>query len=106
MPDHISPASLWTSVIIMLVILKHKSSKPHYFQVEVKAIPIDKKELGDCDHSRKMRRVSQPDPLSFGGYPPPPLHHPYEPTTREKMCFHAITVMKVSQFKVIYLAIF
>lgn len=43
-----------------------------------------------------MRRVSQPDPLIFGGYPPPPLHHPYEATIRDKMCFHSITVMKVS----------
>lgn len=63
--------------------------------MEVKAIPIDKKELGECDPGRKMRRVSQPDPLTFGGYPPPPLHHPYEATVREKMCFHSITVMKV-----------
>lgn len=62
----------------------------------MKAIPIDKKELGECDPGRKIRRVSQPDPLIFGGFPPPPLHHPYEATVREKMCFHSITVMKVS----------
>ncbi|KAF7271207.1 hypothetical protein GWI33_015889 [Rhynchophorus ferrugineus] len=66
-------------------------------KVEVKAIPIDKKELGDCDGGRKMRRVSQPDPLTFGGLPPPPLHHSYEPTIRDKMRFHAITVMKPFQ---------
>ncbi|CAH0546546.1 unnamed protein product [Brassicogethes aeneus] len=65
-------------------------------KVDVKATPIDKMELGD-DSGRKMRRVSQPDPLTFGGLPPPPLHHPYEPTIKEKMCFHSITVMKPYQ---------
>ncbi|KAK4876736.1 hypothetical protein RN001_009242 [Aquatica leii] len=66
-------------------------------KVEVKAIPIDKKELGDHDFGRKMRRVSLPDPLTFGGLPPPPLHYPYEQTIRDKMCFHSITVMKAYQ---------
>lgn len=42
-----------------------------------------------------MRRVSQADPLTFGGLPPPPLHHPYEHTIKDKMCFHSITAMKV-----------
>ncbi|XP_060534839.1 E3 ubiquitin-protein ligase MYCBP2 isoform X2 [Cylas formicarius] len=65
-------------------------------KVDVKALPIDKKELGDSE-ARKMRRVSQPDPLTFGGLPPPPLHHAYESTVRDKMCFHAITVMKPYQ---------
>lgn len=63
-------------------------------KVEVKAMPIDKKELGQCDGGRKMRKVTQPDPLSFGGVPPPPLQHPYESTIRDKMCFHSITIMK------------
>ncbi|KAF5304151.1 hypothetical protein FQA39_LY01936 [Lamprigera yunnana] len=66
-------------------------------KVEVKAIPIDKKELGDYDFGRKMRRVSLPDPLTFGGLPPPPLHYIYEQTIRDKMCFHSITVMKAYQ---------
>ncbi|KAB0796834.1 hypothetical protein PPYR_10895 [Photinus pyralis] len=66
-------------------------------KVEVKAIPIDKKELGDHDFGRKIRRVSLPDPLTFGGFPPPPLHHAYEQTVRDKMCFHSITVMKAYQ---------
>jgi len=44
-----------------------------------------------------MRRVSQPDPMTFGGLPPPPLHHSYEPTVREKMRFNSITVMKPFQ---------
>ncbi|ERL91717.1 hypothetical protein D910_09044 [Dendroctonus ponderosae] len=63
-------------------------------KVEVKAIPIDKKELGDCDAGRKIRRVSQPDHAALGGVPPPPLHQTYEPTIRDKMRFHSITVMK------------
>lgn len=67
-----------------------------YLQVEVKAVPIDKKELGECDPGRKMRRLSQPDPLTFGGHPAPMLHHSYEPTIRDKMCFHSITIMKVN----------
>lgn len=62
----------------------------------MKALPIDKKELGDNDAGRKMRRVSQPEPLTFGGLPPPSLHHQYEPTIRDKMYFHSITVMKVT----------
>ncbi|CAH1132864.1 unnamed protein product [Ceutorhynchus assimilis] len=66
-------------------------------KVHVKAIPIDKKELGNCDAGRKIRRVSEPDPLVFGGLPPPPLHHCYEPTIRDKMRFHSITVMKPYQ---------
>lgn len=64
--------------------------------MEVKAIPIDKTDLGD-DGGRKMRRVSQPDPMTFGGLPPPPLQHSYEPTVREKMRFNSITVMKPFQ---------
>ncbi|KAG5884570.1 hypothetical protein JTB14_006595 [Gonioctena quinquepunctata] len=66
-------------------------------KVEVKAIPIDKKDIGECDAGRKMRRVSQPDLMTFGGLPPPPLYHPYEPTVKDKMCFHSITVMKPFQ---------
>ncbi|KAK9891456.1 hypothetical protein WA026_014689 [Henosepilachna vigintioctopunctata] len=63
-------------------------------KVDIKAIPIDKNELGDA--VRKMRRVSQPDTLTFGGQPTPSLQFPYEPTVRDKMYFHSITVMKVS----------
>nr|XP_022909947.1 E3 ubiquitin-protein ligase MYCBP2 isoform X2 [Onthophagus taurus] len=69
----------------------------NHVTVEAKAIPIDKKDLGDSDAARKMRRVSQPDPLAFGGLPVPTLTHPYEPTIRDKMCFHAITAMKPYQ---------
>ncbi|XP_043522651.1 E3 ubiquitin-protein ligase highwire-like [Frieseomelitta varia] len=60
-------------------------------KVEVKAVPIDKKDLGDAD------RVSQLDPMTFGGHPQPPLDVPYEVTINNKTCFYAITVMKAYQ---------
>ncbi|XP_044762914.1 E3 ubiquitin-protein ligase MYCBP2 [Coccinella septempunctata] len=66
-------------------------------KVDIKAIPIDKNELGDGDAGRKLRRVSQPDAMTFGGLPPPPVEYPYEPTVRDKMYFHSITVMKPYQ---------
>lgn len=66
------------------------------FQIEVKAVPIDKKEVGDTDYGLKMRRVSQPDELTFGGHPLPSLDTPYEVTVKDKMCYYAITIMKVS----------
>lgn len=64
-------------------------------QIEVKAVPIDKKEIGDSDQGRKMRRVSQPDALTFGGHAHPSLDTPYEVTVKDKMCYYAITIMKV-----------
>ncbi|KAG8257789.1 hypothetical protein J6590_041863 [Homalodisca vitripennis] len=63
-----------------------------YLKIEVKAVPIDKKEAGD---SRKVRRVSQPDELTFGGHAQPSLDTPYEATVRDQMCYNAITMMKV-----------
>ncbi|XP_063236464.1 E3 ubiquitin-protein ligase MYCBP2 isoform X2 [Bacillus rossius redtenbacheri] len=63
-------------------------------KIEVKALPIDKKELGDSDQSRKMRRVSEPDALTFGGHAHPSLDIPYEVTIKDKMCYYAITIMK------------
>lgn len=59
--------------------------------MEVKAVPIEKKDLGDSE------RVSQPDPLTFGGHPQPPLDVPYEVTINNKTCFYAITIMKAYQ---------
>ncbi|KAF6200677.1 hypothetical protein GE061_005120 [Apolygus lucorum] len=59
-------------------------------RIEVKAVPIDKKDIGD----RKLRRVSQPDELTFGGHIPPCLDIPYEVTIKDKMCYCAITIMK------------
>lgn len=61
------------------------------FQVEVKAVPIEKKDLGDSE------RVFQPEPLTFGGHPQPPLDVPYEVTINNKTCFYAITIMKAYQ---------
>ncbi|PNF26998.1 hypothetical protein B7P43_G12703, partial [Cryptotermes secundus] len=63
-------------------------------KIEVKAVPIDKKEIGDSDQGRKMRRVSQPDALTFGGHAHPSLETPYEVTVKDKMCYYAITIMK------------
>lgn len=66
-------------------------------QIEVKAVPIDKTDITDSDQSRKIRRVSQPDPMTFGGHPQPSLDVPYEVTINNKMCFYAITIMKAYQ---------
>jgi len=71
-------------------------------QIEVKAVPIDKKEIGDSDQGRKMRRVSQPDALTFGGHAQPSLDTPYEVTVKDKMCYYAITIMKVCLSGLIY----
>lgn len=67
------------------------------FQIEVKAVPTDKKDISDLDQGRKIRRVSQSDPLTFGGHPQPILDVPYEVTVNNKMCFYAITIMKAYQ---------
>ncbi|RLU26230.1 hypothetical protein DMN91_000023 [Ooceraea biroi] len=66
-------------------------------KIEVKAVPIDKTDITDSDQSRKIRRVSQPDPMTFGGHPQPSLDVPYEVTINNKMCFYAITIMKAYQ---------
>lgn len=60
-------------------------------------MPIDKTDITDSDQSRKIRRVSQPDPMTFGGHPQPSLDVPYEVTINNKMCFYAITIMKAYQ---------
>ncbi|XP_073976386.1 MYC binding protein highwire isoform X3 [Rhodnius prolixus] len=62
-------------------------------RIEVKAVPIDKKEIG-YDVSRKMRRISQPDEQTFGGHALPCLDTPYEVTVKDKMCYYAISIMK------------
>ncbi|XP_011315230.1 E3 ubiquitin-protein ligase MYCBP2 isoform X2 [Fopius arisanus] len=66
-------------------------------KVEVKAVPTDKKDISEADQGRKIRRVSQPDPMTFGGHPQPVLDVPYEVTVNNKMCFFAITIMKAYQ---------
>ena len=71
--------------------------KPYIFQVEAKAVPIDKSDLSEPHQGKKIRRISQPDPMTFGGHPQPTLDVPYEVTVLDdpyKVSFHAITVMK------------
>lgn len=65
--------------------------------MEVKAVPIDKKVLTNAEQGRKIRRISQPDPMTFGGHPQPSLDVPYEVTVNNKTCFYAITIMKAYQ---------
>ncbi|XP_043461333.1 E3 ubiquitin-protein ligase MYCBP2 isoform X1 [Leptopilina heterotoma] len=66
-------------------------------KVELKAVPIDKKDISDSDQGIKIRRVSKTDPMTFGGHPQPSLDVPYEVTVSNKMCFYAITIMKAYQ---------
>ncbi|XP_015122961.1 E3 ubiquitin-protein ligase MYCBP2 isoform X2 [Diachasma alloeum] len=66
-------------------------------KIEVKAVPTDKNDISEADQGRKIRRVSQPDPMTFGGHPQPSLDVPYEVTVNNKMCFYAITIMKAYQ---------
>lgn len=63
----------------------------------MKAVPIDKKVLTNAEQGRKIRRISQPDPMTFGGHPQPSLDVPYEVTVNNKTCFYAITIMKAYQ---------
>ena len=60
-------------------------------------MPIDKR---DVSVSRKMKQISQSDfqkadELIFGGHAEPSLGTPYEVTVEDKMCYYAITIMKV-----------
>ncbi|KAG1690691.1 E3 ubiquitin-protein ligase MYCBP2 [Nymphon striatum] len=55
-------------------------------KVQVKAIPIEKKDGSD----EKKSKVNSP---GFG-IPPPNLSIPYQPSFKEKMCYYAISVMK------------
>ena len=59
-------------------------------------MPIDNRDLSDTE-GKKIQKVSQPDPLTFGGHPQPTLETPYEMTVLDepyKVKFHAITIMK------------
>lgn len=78
-------------------VIRNMSRCKSSLQIEVKAVPIDKTDITDSDQSRKIRRVSQPDPMTFGGHPQPSLDIPYEVTINNKMCFYAITIMKAYQ---------
>ena len=67
-------------------------------KVEVKAIPIDQ-ELNTSSNSgsagsAKMKKMTQPDLMTFGGQPTPNLDTKYEVTVKDKMFYHAITVSK------------
>lgn len=60
-------------------------------------MPIDKRELVEAEQGKKIRRLSQPNPMTFGGHPQPSLEAPYEVTVLDdpyKITFHAITIMK------------
>ncbi|KAL7297667.1 hypothetical protein TKK_0009333 [Trichogramma kaykai] len=67
-------------------------------KIEAKAVPIDKRDLtSDPEQGKKIRRVSQPDPMTFGGHSQPCLDTPYEVTVLDdpyKVSFHAISIMK------------
>lgn len=63
-------------------------------QVEVVAVPASTGEEGGLG---KPRRVSQhmPDNMTFGGHPQPSLEVPYQVSIKDKMCYCAITMIKV-----------
>ena len=65
-------------------------------KVEVKAVPIDEmnSSLAGSANSAKMKKLTQPDSMTFGGHPPPNLENKYEVTVKDKMFYHAITVSK------------
>ena len=63
-------------------------------KVEVKAIPIDQ-ELNTSSNSgsagsAKMKKMTQPDLMTFGGQPTPNLDTKYEVTLKDMMFYHAI----------------
>lgn len=64
------------------------------FQVEVVAVPVT---TGEEGNQGKPRRVSQhvPDNMTFGGHPQPSLDVPYQVSIKDKMCYCAITMIKV-----------
>ena len=65
-------------------------------KVEVKAVPIDElnTSLAGSVEQNKMRKLTQPDSMTFGGQAPPNLDTKYEVTVKDKMFYHAITVNK------------
>ena len=65
-------------------------------KVEVKAVPIDElnSSLAGSAGQNKMRKLTQPDSMTFGGQAPPNLDTKYEVTVKDKMFYHAITVNK------------
>jgi len=65
-------------------------------KVEVKAVPIDEMNSGLAGSAgqAKLRKLTQPDGMTFGGHAPPNLDTKYEVTVKDKMFYHAITVSK------------
>lgn len=59
-------------------------------QIQLKAIPS----VNGLNGNRKGKRLSQIDLNAYKGVVMPP-RIPYEPTNKDKMCFKAITFMKV-----------
>lgn len=94
---HVSGLKVYISLLFVLLDRISLRRIDISLQIEVKAVPIDKTDITESDQSRKIRRVSQPDPLTFGGHPQPSLDVAYEVTINNKMCFYAITIMKAYQ---------
>lgn len=94
---HVSGLKVYFSASGIVLERISQMSNCRSLQIEVKAVPIDKTDITESDQSRKIRRVSQPDPMTFGGHPQPSLNIPYEVTINNKMCFYAITIMKAYQ---------
>eukprot|EP00094_Tigriopus_californicus_P010528 TCALIF_10156-PA protein Name:"Similar to MYCBP2 E3 ubiquitin-protein ligase MYCBP2 (Homo sapiens)" AED:0.02 eAED:0.04 QI:14/0.77/0.5/1/0.88/0.8/10/0/4914 len=59
-------------------------------KVEVKAVPIDEMNQSGS----KVRKLTAPDSMTFGGHRLPNLEHKYEVTVKDKMFYHAITIQK------------
>lgn len=59
-------------------------------QIQIKAMPT----VNGVNGNRKGKRLSQVDLNVYKGVAMPP-RIPYEPTNKDKMCFKAITFMKV-----------
>ncbi|XP_064481849.1 E3 ubiquitin-protein ligase MYCBP2-like [Ornithodoros turicata] len=88
----------WPSVIT--VVTKDQYSKvvrvPN-MKVEVRAVPMNTyNKDGLSSPCRKLSHQSKTDGgcLTFGGHPAPALDIPYEVTIKDKMLYHAISVMK------------
>lgn len=75
----------------MLVSKRNALKRKFAFQIEIKATPSGGVVFG----GRKIKRTSQIEHC-YKGMPLPPKV-PYELTTRDKMCFKAITFMKAYQ---------
>lgn len=67
-------------------------------QIQIKAMPT----VNGVNGNRKGKRLSQVDLNTYKGVSMPP-RIPYEPTIKDKMCFKAITFMKVKKLLFFYL---